>query len=248
MYGTKWVKIVSMKDSPQYKRILLKLSGEALKGKQDFGISPDQISKIASEIARVHKMGVEIAIVTGGGNFFRGARANNLGIDRSSADYMGMMATVINGIALQDALEKQGLVTRLISAIEIKSVAEPFIIRRVMRHLQKERVVIFSAGTGNPFFSTDTAAALRAIEIKSDILLKATLVEGVFTDDPNKVKDAVKFEQIGYSEVLSRELKILDGTAVTLCKENSLPIKIFNIKKEGNLIKAITQKIGTMIH
>jgi uridylate kinase len=237
-----------MKDSPQYKRILLKLSGEALKGKQDFGISPDQISKIASEIARVHKMGVEIAIVTGGGNFFRGARANNLGIDRSSADYMGMMATVINGIALQDALEKQGLVTRLISAIEIKSVAEPFIIRRVMRHLQKERVVIFSAGTGNPFFSTDTAAALRAIEIKSDILLKATLVEGVFTDDPNKVKDAVKFEQIGYSEVLSRELKIMDGTAVTLCKENSLPIKIFNIKKEGNLIKAITQKIGTMIH
>lgn len=237
-----------MKDLPQYKRILLKLSGEALKGKQEFGISPAQISEIASEIAQVHKMGVEVAIVTGGGNFFRGARANNLGIDRSSADYMGMLATVINGIALQDALEKHGLVTRLISAIEIKSVAEPFIIRRVMRHLQKERVVIFSAGTGNPFFSTDTAAALRAIEIKSEILLKATLVDGVFTDDPNKVKDAVKFEQIRYSEVLSRELKILDGTAVTLCKENSLPIKIFNIKKKGNLIKAITQNIGTLIH
>ena len=238
-----------MDDIPQYKRIVLKLSGEALRGEKSFGISQEVITEIAQEIRTIHDLGVEIALVTGGGNFFRGVRANQLGIDRVPADYMGMLATIINGLALQDALEKNGLVTRLISALEITEIAEPFIPRRATRHLEKGRVVIFSSGTGNPFFSTDTAAALRAIELKADILLKATMVDGVFSDDPKKVKDAVKYEHISHSEVLTRELKVLDGTAVTLCKENQLAIKIFDITKKGNIYKAVTSnQLGTLIN
>ena len=237
-----------MDDIPQYKRIVLKLSGEALKGNSSFGISGDTISSIADQIKSVHNLGVQIAIVTGGGNFFRGGRGDNFGIDRASADYMGMLATIINGIALQDALEKTGLVTRLISALEIKAIAEPFIRRRVIRHLEKDRVVIFSAGTGSPFFSTDTAAALRAIEIKADILLKATMVDGVFSKDPVKNSDAVKFKSISYSEVLAKELKVLDSTAVSLCKENGLNIKIFNINEKDNIYNSVVKKdIGTLI-
>ena len=233
---------------PKYKRILLKLSGEALQGKEAFGIGERMIGEIADEISEIHRLGIEIGIVTGGGNFFRGIRSHELGIDRASADYMGMLATITNGIALQDALEKKGMVTRLVSALEVKQVAEPFIRRRAIRHLEKGRIVIFVAGTGNPFFTTDTAAALRAIEIKADILLKATKVEGVYSDDPMKVKDAVKFDRISYSEVLTKELKVMDSTAIALCKDNQLPIKIFNITRKGNILKAVTaDKIGTLI-
>jgi len=237
-----------MDEGPCYKRILLKLSGEALKGDNDSGISETTITGIAREIRQVHDLGVQVAVVTGGGNFFRGVRSNTLGITRAAADYMGMVATILNGIALQDVLENQGLQARLVSALEIKAVAEPFSRRNAVRHLEEGRVVIFSAGTGNPFFTTDTAAALRAIEIEADVLLKATLVEGVYSDDPHKVKDTVKFDHISYAEVIAKELKILDITAVTLCKENHLPIKIFNITKKGNILKAITDKhIGTTI-
>ncbi len=237
-----------MPSASLYKRVVLKLSGEALKGDEQFGISPERIRNIAKQIKQIHQLGVELAIVTGGGNFFRGVRSNNLGINRASADYMGMLATVINGIALQDALEKEGMVTRLISALEIKAVAEPFIRRRIMRHLGKDRIVIFSAGTGSPFFSTDTAAALRAIEIKADILLKATMVDGAFSADPNKVKDVVKYDTISYAEVLAKDLRVIDSTSVTLCKENKLPIKIFNIIPEGNIFRSITdEEIGTLI-
>ena len=238
-----------MDDGPCYKRVLLKLSGEALKGDHPFGISEEIINEICAEIKQIHDLGVQIAIVAGGGNFFRGLRSNNFGITRVSADYMGMLATVMNGVALRDVLEKQGLSARLVSALEIRAVAEPFIQRRAIHHLEKERIVIFSSGTGNPFFTTDTAAALRAIEIKADVLLKATLVEGVYSDDPKVVKDTVKYDHISYKEVLHRELKILDSTAVALCMENKLPIKIFNITKKGNILKVITDKsIGTSIH
>jgi len=237
-----------MDELPQYKRIVLKLSGEALKGNIPFGISNETINSIADQIKKIHSLGVEIAIVTGGGNFFRGVKGNNLDIGRTSADYMGMLATIINGIALQDILESKGLVTRLISALEIKSIAEPFIGRRITRHLEKKRVVIFSAGTGSPYFSTDTAAALRAIEIRADILLKATLVDGVFSADPKENKNAIKFKKISYSDVLSKELKVLDSTAVSLCKENDLKIKIFNISGKDNIFRSVIEKdIGTLI-
>ncbi|MCK4835564.1 MAG: UMP kinase [Candidatus Aminicenantes bacterium] len=235
--------------APNPKRILLKLSGEALKGEQIFGISNPVINDIADEIKQCHDLGVEIAIVTGGGNFFRGNRQKDLDIDRASADYMGMLATIINGIALQDVFEKKGLATRLVSALEITEVAEPFIRRRAIRHLEKGRIIIFTGGTGSPFFSTDTAAALRAIEIKADILLKATMVEGVFSGDPKKIKDAVKFDKISYADILSKELKVIDSTAITMCKENNLQLKIFNITKKGNILKAITNKeIGTLVN
>ena len=233
----------------KYKRVLLKLSGEALHGEGSFAISPDVISDIAAEIKEIHDLGIEIAIVTGGGNFFRGGRAAELGIDRASADYMGMLATMINGIALQNALEKKGLHTRLISALEVKEISEPFIPRRAIRHLEKGRVIIFAAGTGNPFFTTDTAAALRAIEIKADILLKATKVEGVFSDDPQRVKNVTKFKHISYADVLAKELKIMDSTAISLSKDNQLKIKIFNITQKGNIKKAVTSDdIGTLIN
>ena len=238
-----------MDEPPKSRRILLKISGEALKGDLDFGISNTVIDEIAKEIKQAHEYGIEIAIVTGGGNFFRGNRQKELDIDRASADYMGMLATVINGIALQDAFEKKGLITRLVSALEITEVAEPFIRRRVIRHLEKGRIIIFTAGTGSPFFSTDTAAALRAIEIKADMLLKATMVEGVFSDDPRKVKEVVKFDKISYSEILSKELKVIDSTAITLCKENKLHVKIFDLTKKGNIFKAIkNENIGTLIN
>lgn len=233
---------------PYFKRVLLKLSGEALKGDLPYGISPPVLNDIAEEVYQVHELSVQIAIVVGGGNFFRGASAKALGIDRAAADYMGMLATVINGVALQNALEKKGLTVRLISAFEIKEVAEPFINKRVRHHLDQGRVVIFTAGTGNPYFTTDTAAALRAIEIQADVFLKATMVDGAYADDPKKVKNLVKFDLISYDEVLARELKVLDATAVALCKENNLHIKIFNITKNGNILKAIINKnIGTSI-
>lgn len=237
-----------MDEVPNYKRVVLKLSGEALKGDELYGISPQIIKEIAEELRQLHEMGIELAIVSGGGNFFRGVRADELGIDRVSADYMGMLATVINGIALRDTLEKQGLPVTLVSALTIKEVAEPFVNKNVRQHLSNGRIVIFAAGTGNPFFTTDTAAALRAVEIKADIMLKATMVDGVYSDDPKKVENTVKYDHISYSEVIARELKVLDITAVTLCKENNLPIKIFNITKPGNIIKAITDEhIGTVI-
>jgi uridylate kinase len=237
-----------MGDDPRYKRILLKLSGEALRGKESFGISESAIDEIADEIKEISSLGIQIAIVPGGGNFFRGARSNNLAIDRASADYMGMLATLINGIALQDALEKKGMVTRLVSALEIKSIAEPFIRRRAIRHLEKGRIIIFAAGTGSPFFSTDTAAALRAIELKADVLLKATLVDGVFSTDPKKDTNAVKYDKISYSEILNKNLKVIDGTAVTLCKDNKVKVIIFDITRKGNIYKAATsQRIGTFI-
>lgn len=231
-----------MDESPCYKRVVLKLSGEALSGEGASGISQAVVNSIAAEIKQVHDLGVEIGIVTGGGNFFRGGRADNLDIDRAAADYMGMLATIMNGIALQDALEKKGLVTRLVSALEVQGVAKPFMRRKVLRHLQKGRVVIFTAGTGNPFFTTDTAAALRAIEINADVFLKATMVEGVYEDDPKKVKGLVKIDQIPYSDFLTKELKVMDSTAVALCRENNLHIKIFNITKKGNIVKVVTDK------
>jgi len=237
-----------MDDLPHFRRIVLKLSGEALKGDQPFGISTPVLQGIANQIYELHKEGVEIALVTGGGNFFRGIAADELGMDRASADYMGMLATVINGIAIQDTLEKLGVKTRLISALEIKEVAEPFIRRRATRHIEKGRVVIFTAGTGSPFFSTDTAAALRAVEIHADILLKATMVDGVFTADPRKVANAKKYTTISYAEILSHDLRVMDATAVALCRENQLKIKIFNITKAGNIIKAVhSDGIGTLI-
>jgi uridylate kinase len=232
----------------RFKRVLLKLSGEALQGADSFGINHDVISEIASEVKEIHDLGVEIAIVTGGGNFFRGARAGELGIDRASADYMGMLATMINGVALQNALEKKGLHSRLISALAVKEIAEPFIPRRAIRHLEKGRVVIFVSGTGNPFFTTDTAAALRAIEIKADVLLKATKVEGVYSDDPKKVKGATKFSRISYADVLAKELKVMDSTAISLSKDNGLCIKIFDINCRGNIKRAVCgDDIGTLI-
>jgi uridylate kinase len=235
-------------DHPCYKRILLKLSGEALKGDGDSCLSKTVITNITREIKQVHDLGVEIAVVTGGGNFFRGDRSNNLELDRADADYMGMLATIINGIALRDILEKTGLEVRLVSALEVKAVAESYMRRAVLRHLENKRVVIFAAGTGNPFFTTDTAAALRAIEIKADIFLKATMVDGAYSADPKKVKNLTKFDRLSYSEVLDKKLKVLDSTAVTLCQENHLPIKIFNITIKGNLVKAITDEhIGTII-
>jgi uridylate kinase len=235
-------------DHPCYKRILLKLSGEALKGDEDSCFSKTVITGIIGEIKQVHDLGVEIAVVIGGGNLFRGDRSNNLGLDRATADYMGMLATIINGIALGDLLGKTGLETRLVSALEIKAVAESYMRRAVLQHLENKRVVIFAAGTGSPFFTTDTAAALRAIEIKADIFLKATMVDGAYSDDPKKNKNSTKFDRLSYAEVLDKKLKVLDSTAVTLCQENHLPIKIFNITKKGNLVKAITDEhLGTII-
>ncbi len=237
-----------MADPAPYKRVLLKLSGEALQGADQFGLNPEVISGIASEIKEVHELGVQVAIVAGGGNFFRGARAGELGIDRASADYMGMLATMINGVALQNALEKKGVHCRLISALAVQEVAEPFIPRRAVRHLEKGRVVIFVAGTGNPFFTTDTAAALRAIEIKAEVLLKATKVEGVYSDDPKKVRDARRYERISHADVLAKELKVMDSTAISLSKDNGLRIKIFDITRRGNILRAVRgEEIGTLI-
>ena len=233
---------------PAYKRILLKLSGESLIGNLPYGIDFDTTKSIAEEIKEVHDLGVEIAIMIGGGNIFRGIRGTEAGIDRASADYMGLLGTIMNGIALQDAMEKVGVFTRHISAIEIKAVAEPFIKRRVIRHLQKGRIVIFTAGIGSPFFTTDTAAALRALEIRAEVILKATKVDGVYSADPLLSKEAKKFSVIKYMDVIKKGLKVMDATAISLCKENNLPIVVFNLKKRGNIKKAVLgQKVGTIV-
>src|SRR5215831_2427894 len=231
-----------------FKRILLKLSGEALAGEKGFGVETVRIHAIAEEIREVHELGVEIALVVGGGNFFRGVAEQARDMDRVSADHMGMLATVINSLALQDALEKQDVHTRVMSAIEMNQVAEPFIRRRALRHMEKDRVVIFAGGTGNPYFSTDTAASLRAMEIKADVIMKATKVDGIYDADPMLVKDATKFSQISYMEVLKRGLKVMDSTAISLCKDNNLPIIIFNLNDHGNIRRVVMgEKIGSLV-
>ncbi len=233
---------------PAYKRVLLKLSGESLLGSLSCGIDFNRTRSIAGEIREIHRLGVEVAIMIGGGNIFRGSSGTKAGMERASADQMGLLSTVINGIALQDFLERLGVPTRHVSAIEIKSVAEPFIRRRVMRHLEKGRVVIFSAGIGSPYFTTDTAAALRALEIRAQVILKATKVDGVYTADPMIYKKARKFKVIGYLEVLNKGLKVMDATAISLCKDNNLPIIIFNLMGRGNIKKAVLGKeIGTRV-
>lgn len=234
---------------PAYERILLKLSGESLLGNLPSGIDFQTTKSIAQEIKEVSDLKVQIAIMIGGGNIFRGVFGVEAGMDRASADYMGLLGTVINGIALQDALEKEGVMTRLVSAIEIKAVAEPFVRRKVIRHLEKGRIVIFSAGTGSPHFTTDTAAALRALEIKAQVILKATKVDGVYTSDPLKDKKAKKFSSIKYLDVINRGLKVMDTTAISLCKDNNLPIIVFNLKKRDNIKKAVLgQKVGTLVY
>ncbi len=233
---------------PKYKKILLKLSGEALQGQQGYGICPEVLDKISEEIADVHALGVEIALVIGGGNIFRGVAGTESGIDRTTGDYMGMLATVINAMALQNSLEKKNLQTRVQSAIEIEQIAEPYIRRRAIRHLEKERIVIFAGGTGNPFFTTDTAATLRALEIGADLILKATKVDGVYDKDPMKHDDAVKFSELNYMEVLNKELKIMDATAISLCMQGNIPIIVFNLFESGNIKKVVTgAKIGTLV-
>lgn len=232
----------------KYKRILLKLSGEALAGAAGYGIDPETILSIAKQVAEAHKTGVEIGIVIGGGNIFRGIAASAKGMDRASSDYMGMLATCMNALALQDALEKLGVYTRVQSAITMPEIAEPYLRRRAIRHLEKGRIVIFGAGTGNPFFTTDTAAALRAIEIGADIIMKATKVDGVYDKDPMKHKDAVKYETVSFIDALNKQLKVMDSTAISLCMENNLPILTFNLNKDGNIVKAVAgEKIGTII-
>ena len=231
-----------------FKRILLKLSGEALAGDKGFGVETARIHSIAAEIRDVHQLGVEIALVVGGGNFFRGVAEQARDMDRVSADHMGMLATVINSLALQDALEKQGVYTRVMSAIEMNQVAEPFIRRRALRHLEKGRVVIFAAGTGNPYFSTDTAASLRATEIKASVIMKATRVNGIYDADPRLVTDAKMFETISYLDMLKLGLKVMDATAVSLCRENNLPIIVFNMNVPGNIKRVVQgEKVGSLV-
>jgi uridylate kinase len=233
---------------PAYKRVLLKLSGEALMGEQTYGIDPAVATQIARDVAEILGMGVETAIVIGGGNIFRGVAASARGMDRATADYMGMLATVINALALQDALEQQNVVTRVVTAIEMRSVAEPFIRRRAIRHLEKGRVVVFGGGTGNPYFSTDTAAALRAMEIKADVILKATKVDGIYDADPMVKTDATRFDRISYQQVLEQGLKVMDATAISLCMDNRLPIVVFNLRTPGNIKRAITgEPIGSLV-
>ena len=232
----------------KYQRILLKLSGEALAGAQGYGIDPEVISGIAAEVKEVVDLGVQVAVVIGGGNIFRGLAASSKGMDRASADYMGMLATVMNSLAMQDALEKQGVVTRVQSAIEMQQIAEPYIRRRAVRHLEKGRVVIFSAGTGNPYFTTDTAASLRAMEINAEVILKATKVDGIYTADPKKDRDATKLSTLTYLEVLQKGLQVMDATATSLCMDNNLPMIIFDLTQRGNIKKVVLgEKIGTIV-
>ena len=231
-----------------FKRVLLKLSGEALAAGQGFGVDVTRIHEVAAELQDVHSLGVEMAIVVGGGNFFRGVAEQARDMDRVAADHMGMLATVINAIALQDALEKRNVFTRVMTAIEMNQVAEPFIRRRAIRHLEKGRIVIFAAGTGSPYFSTDTAASLRAMEIKADAILKATKVDGVYDADPVLVKDAKMFDRISYMDVLQQGLKVMDSTAISLCKDNNLPIVVFNLNRPGNIRRVVTgEKIGSLV-
>jgi uridylate kinase len=235
-------------ETAAYKRILLKLSGEALAGDQGFGVDTIRIHEIAAELKDVHALGVEIAIVVGGGNFFRGVAAQARNMDRVSADKMGMLATMINALALQDALEKNGVYTRVMSAIEMREIAEPYITRRAVRHMEKGRIVILGAGTGHPYFSTDTAASLRAAEIKADVVLKATKVEGVYDADPVLVKDAKKFDQISFMEMVKQGLKVMDLTAITLCRENNIPVVIFKLNKHGNIRRVVLgERVGSLV-
>lgn len=232
----------------KYKRVLLKLSGESLMGEQGFGISPERLQHYAEEIKTLTDQQVEVAIVIGGGNIFRGLQASASGIERVQGDYMGMMATVINGMALQSTLEGLGIYTRLISAIEMKQIAEPYIRRRAIRHLEKKRVVIFSAGTGSPYFTTDSAAALRANEISADVILKGTRVDGVYSADPEKFPDAERFDRVSFAKVISQNLGVMDMTAFTLCQENNLPIIIFDINAKGNMIRIVQgEAVGTLV-
>jgi uridylate kinase len=237
-----------MMNEPAFQRVLLKLSGEALIGTQGFGVAPEAVARIASEIHEVHEWGVQVAIVVGGGNFIRGVAASANGFDRVVADHMGMLATVINALALQDALEKAGSDTRVITAIEMREIAEPFIRRRVIRHLEKGRLVILAGGTGSPYFSTDTAAALRGMEVKADVILKATKVDGVYDRDPRVSPDAEMVPRITYLDVLSKGLAVMDTTAISLCMDNSLPIIIFNLNVPGNLKRVISgEKVGSLV-
>jgi uridylate kinase len=233
---------------PYYKRVLLKLSGEALGGEQGYGIDPNTIITIAKEVKQVVELGVQLSLVIGGGNIFRGLAASSKGMDRASADYMGMLATMINSLAMQDALEKVGVDTRVQSAIAMAEVAEPYIRRRAIRHLEKGRVVIFGAGTGNPYFTTDTAASLRAMEIGADVILKGTKVDGVYSADPKKDPTATKFEKLSYLEVLKKGLQVMDATAISLCMDNSLPIIVFDVTTDGNVVRVVCgDRIGTLV-
>jgi uridylate kinase len=233
---------------PSYKRVLLKLSGEALMGEQAHGVDPAVADRIAQDVAEIQGLGVQTSIVIGGGNIFRGIAASARGMDRSTADYMGMLATVINGLALQDALEKHGVATRVLTAIEMRAVAEPFIRRRAIRHLEKGRVIVLAAGTGNPYFTTDTAAALRAMEVKAEVILKATKVDGIYTADPVKYPDATRYERISYLQVLQERLQVMDATAISLCMDNKLPIIVFNLRTPGNIRRVIMgEPVGTSV-
>lgn len=237
-----------MSEKPKYKRVLLKLSGEAFKGSQEYGVDPETVQGLAREIQETHERGVEMAIVVGGGNIFRGAVAAERGMDRASADYMGMLATVINALALQDELERTGVVTRVQTAIQMREIAEPFIRRRAIRHLEKGRVVIFAAGSGNPFFTTDTASVLRAAEISAEVILKATNVDGVYDRDPKKDESAIPIDRISHIEVLNRQLKVMDSTAISLSMDNKLPIIVFNVSRSGNILRAaMGEEIGTLV-
>ncbi|MCI0567789.1 MAG: UMP kinase [Acidobacteria bacterium] len=239
----------SLSPPSRYHRVLLKLSGESLMGAQGFGIDPTVVSRLSEEIREVHQLGVQVACVIGGGNIFRGLSANaSSGIDRVTADHMGMLATLINSLALQDQLEQHGVHTRVLSAIEVRQVAEPYLRRRAVRHLEKGRVIIIAAGTGNPYFTTDTAAALRAMEVKAEVILKATRVDGVYSSDPEKVPDAVRFEEITYLQVLEKGLQVMDSTAISLCMDNQLPIIVFNSGVRGNIRRVILgEKIGSLV-
>lgn len=237
-----------MSEPPIYKRVLLKLSGEALMGDQKFGLSADVVARLADEIRDVHRLGVEIAVVLGGGNIIRGVSAAAQGIDRVAADHMGLLATVINGLALQDALEKRGVTNRLMSAVEIRQIAEPFIRRRAMRHLEKGRVVLFVGGTGNPFFTTDSAAALRANEIRAEVLLKATKVDGVYDADPDLVREAKLLKSLSYRDALERGLQVMDAAAIALCMENGIPIKVFSLRTHGNIQRVVLgEDLGSLV-
>jgi uridylate kinase len=235
---------------PVYRRILLKLSGEALMGKQEFGIDQEVLASLSAEVKQVIGLGVQVALVVGGGNIFRGIRTSReYGIDRASADYMGMLSTVINSLALQEQLERDGVTTRVLSAIEMRAIAEPYIRRRALRHLEKGRVVIFAGGTGNPYFTTDTAAALRGMEINADAILKGTKVDGVYDRDPMTDRKAKKFQELSYLDVLKKNLKVMDATAISLCMDNGLPIVVFDIARRGNVVRVVRgEKIGTVVH
>ncbi len=236
------------KESPKYKRVVLKLSGEALMGERPYGIDPEVVNYMAKEIKKVYQLGVQIAVVIGGGNIYRGVEGTARGMERATADYMGMLATVINALALQNALEKMGVPTRVQSAIEMRELAEPYIRRRAIRHLEKGRVVIFAAGTGNPYFTTDTAASLRAMEIGAEIIMKATKVDGVYTDDPVKNPKARRYRKVSYMEVLKKGLHVMDSTAISLCMDNALPIMVFNVRRPDSIKKAVLGKqVGTLV-